>query len=278
MRFALIAALLFASVPASAQSVRSGVGSRYAKMSPVEIYERGLRSMRRGYYTKALEDFNRVRNYHRDDPISVKAQLAIADVYFKKHDYEQARFAYEEFATYHPRHENLDYVTFQIGMSIYKRAPLAAGRDQTATRSAVNIWSGFPARFPGSTYAPEVEKYLGRARNRLARKELRIARFYEDRQAWGAVQGRTEVLVRRFPESGYVPEAYALLAIARHAWGDVQGAQEARQNLVAFDDSGTLVAKVDRHLARPPGERPREEVFIRPYRVRGLMPQAPPSR
>ena len=65
----------------------------------------------------ALENFNRVRNYHRDDPISVKAQLAIADVHFKQRDFEQARFAYEEFATYHPRHENLDYVTFRIGHS-----------------------------------------------------------------------------------------------------------------------------------------------------------------
>lgn len=274
--FVLAATVL--SVPAEAQVFRSSVKSRYAKLSPVEIYERGLRAMRRGYYTKALEDFNRVRNYHRDDPISVKAQLAIADVYFKKNDFEQARFAYEEFATYHPRHENLDYVTFQIGLSIYRRAPKVAGRDQTATRSAVNVWSGFASRFPSSSYGDDVQRYLDRARDRLARKELRIARFYEDREAWGAVEGRAEVLVRRFPDSQHVPEAFALLAIARHAWGDVDGARTAREKLAALDDGGNLMARVDRALARPAGEKPRDEVFIRPYRVRGLIPQAPPRR
>ncbi len=273
MRHALsILALLFLAGPLSEAQAQSRARGRYAEMSPVEIYERGLRSMRRGYYTRALEDFNRVRNYHRDDPISIKAQLAIADVYFKKHDYEQARFAYEEFAAYHPRHENLDYVTFQIGMSIYKRAPLVAGRDQTATRSAVNVWSGFEARFPDSAYAAQVRKYLTRARNRLAKKELRIARFYRDREAWGAVQGRAQTLVERYPDSVHVPEAYALLAIARHAWGDVEGARDARERLQQVDADGKLIARVDRRLARPPGTRPREEVFIRPYRVRGLTP------
>jgi outer membrane protein assembly factor BamD len=275
MRTLLIAITwLVTATGAPAQAASRGE-ARYERRSPVEIYERGLRSMRRGYYTKALEDFNRVRNYHRDDPVSVKAQLAIADVYFKKRDYEQARFAYEEFATYHPRHENLDYVTFRIGLSIYKRAPLAAGRDQTATRSALNTWSGFSTRFPGSAHAPDVERMMGKARDRLARKELRIARFYENRDAWGAVEGRTEQLVRRYPESAYVPEAYALLATARHAWGDVEGAREARNQLAELSDGG-LIGRVDRVLARPPGVKPREEIFIRPYRIRG-MAQMPPG-
>lgn len=277
MRTVLIASLMLFVPWATADAASRDDSARYAKRSPVEIYERGLRSLRRGYYTRALEDFNRVRNYHRDDPISVKAQLAIADVYFKKHDFEQARFAYEEFATYHPRHENLDYVTFRIGLSIYKRAPLAAGRDQTATRSALNTWSGFDSRYPGSAHADDVARMSGKARDRLARKELRIAQFYQNRDAWGAVQGRTETLVRRYPDSAYVPEAYALLATARHAWGDVDGAKEARDRLAEQEDAG-LISRVDRQLAKPPGVKPREEVFIRPYRVRGATQQPPQGR
>jgi outer membrane protein assembly factor BamD len=249
---------------------------RYARKSPTEIYEHGLRMMRRGYYTKALEDFNRVRNYHRDDPISVKAQLAIADVYYKKADYEQARFAYEEFATYHPRHENLDYVTWRIGLSIYKRAPQLAGRDQTSTRGAVNVWSGFDTRFPGSSHQDDVTRLLARARNRLAAKELYIARFYVGRRAWGAVEGRTSLLVRRFPDSDHVPDALRLLGMARHAWGDVEGAKEARDRLMELWPASPDLARLERYLGRPPGERPKEEVFIRPYRVRGgVIPQQP---
>lgn len=240
-----------------------------------ELYEQGLRQMRRGYYTKALESFNRVRNYHRDDPVSVKAQLAIADLHFKKHDYAQAKFQYEEFAALHPRHEDLDYVTYRIGLSIYKGASKLAGRDQTATRSAVNVWTGFDSRFPESDYVEDVDRLLERGRNRLARKELYIARFYERKDAWGAVRGRAEHLVRRYPDTEPVPEALELLGTALHAWGDTAEAEQVRERLAEAAPESSYLRRLDRALQRPAGEPPDEKVFVRPYRIRGLGLQGP---
>jgi len=234
-----------------------------------ELYTQGLRALQRGYYTRALELFTRVRNYHRDDPLSVKAQLAIADVYFRKGDMAQARFAYEEFASYHPRHEHLDYVTYRIGLSIYRDAPVFAGRDQTTTRGAVNVWTGFESRFPDSEYVDDVRTLRQRARNRLARKELYIARFYADREAWGAVRDRTEYLLRRYPDTEPVPEALAWMGRAMHAWGDTEGARQVLARLQTdFPDSGQA-AQLSRWLAEPAGSPPDEKVFVRPYRIRG---------
>lgn len=235
-----------------------------------ELYDRGLKQMRRGYYTKALESFTRVRNYHRDDPLSVKAQLAIADLYFKKHDFDQARFAYEEFATYHPRHENLDYVTYRIGLSIWKRAPRLAGRDLSANKGAVNVWTGFRARFPESPWADEAEEKLAKERGRLAHKELYIARFYERRRAWGAVRGRSEYLLLRYPDTPWADEALLSLGTALHAWGRVDEARQVRERLAETDSK--LIHRLDRRLAKDPGEPPDEKKFIRPYRIRGLTP------
>ncbi|MEQ1569069.1 MAG: outer membrane protein assembly factor BamD [Myxococcota bacterium] len=234
-----------------------------------ELYDQGLRQMRRGYYTKALESFNRVRNYHRDDPVSVKAQLAIADLQFKKSDFAQARFAYEEFAQLHPRHPDLDYVTWRIGLSIYKRAAKFAGRDQTDTRAAVNAWTGFDSRFPESEYTEDVQKHLQRGRERLASKELFVAKFYARRDAWGAVRGRTEYVVRRYPDVPQVGEALEYLGVSLHQWGSVDEAAAIRERLATqFPDSDHL-RRLDRVLATPPGEPPDEKVFVRPYRLRG---------
>jgi len=266
----LLATLLVVLMLAPAAQAR-----RDRQRSAQELYELGLRQMRRGYFTKALESFTRVRNYHRDDPISVKAQLAIADVYFKKNDYEQARYAYEEFAAYHPRHENLDYVTYRIGLSIWKRSPRLAGRDLSSTRAAVNVWTGFATRFPGSKHTEEVDKHLVRERERLARKELFIAKFYARRKAWGAVRGRTEYLLLRYPDTRWADEAMLHLGTAMHAWGDVDEAAQVRDRMV--EEANPLVAKLERRLARPPGERPDEKVFVRPYRIRGMVPGQPPQ-
>ena len=67
------------------------------RMSVSEQYELGLKYMNRGMYTKALEQLNKVRNYHRDDPHAVKAELAIGDVFYKKREWTLARQAYTDF-------------------------------------------------------------------------------------------------------------------------------------------------------------------------------------
>ena len=138
-------------------------------------YELGLKYMRRGMYIKAIEQLNNVRNYHRDDPLSVKAELAIGDVYFKKREWTLARQTYEDFARMHPRHPDLDYVHYRVGMASFKTASKYAGRDQTQTANAVAAWNRFSSRFPQSQYVGEVERRLNVCRERLAMKEIWIA-------------------------------------------------------------------------------------------------------
>jgi len=238
-------------------------------LSPSDRYELGMKYMRRGYYTKALEQFNRLRNYHRDDPASVKAELQIAEIYFKQSDFDQARYAYEDFARLHPRHPDLDLVTYRLGLAIWKRAPSAAGRDQTATRRAISTWSGFETRFPESEHLAEVSENLDIARERLARKELWVARFYAKRDAWGAVRGRCDELLHSYPDADVAPEALSLAARAAHAWGDTPAAQAYRDQLAAAGDDAKALQRVDSLLASPAGVRPESEVFLRPYRMAG---------
>ena len=241
------------------------------ELTPAQRYELGLRQMRRGYYTKALENFNRIRNYYRDDPISMKAELAIADVYFKKRDFEQSRLAYEDFSRLHPRHDDLDYVTFRIGMCLYQRAPKLAGRDQTATRQAVNVWAGFEARFPESSLYPEVSKLLGKGRNRLANREFFIAKYYAGEDAWLAVRRRLNSVLDRYPTTDKSDQVLTLLAQSYHRWGMIEEAKATRERLAAqYPDGNRRIARVDRILSRVPGTPPDEETFIRPYRMPGM--------
>jgi outer membrane protein assembly factor BamD len=214
----LLSAVGFAASPSYAASER---------MTAQEAYELGLRYLKRGYYVKALEQFNRVRTYYRDDPYALKAELAIADVHFKKNEWDAARLAYEDFMRAHPRYRDLDYVVYRLGMTLYKKAPEVAARDQTWTRQAVNTWTGFSSRFPDSTYRDEVGKLLGKARDRLARKEIVIARFYQRRKAWPAVVGRVEPMLAQYPDSPDRPEALGLLGEAYHGEGKDDLAKQA---------------------------------------------------
>ncbi len=208
-------------------------------MTVEEQYELGLRYMKRSNYQKALETFSRIRNYHRDDPLAVKAELAVADVYFRKSEWDQARLTYEDFMRMHPRHPDLDYVVYRIGMSLYRKSPKVAARDQTWTRQAVNTWAGFEGRFPNSEHLEDVTRRYEDCRERLARKELLIARFYERRDAWRAVSGRALGLVRSYPESPSAnPEGWELLATASAWQGDQATMEQALGKLAEVDPEG----------------------------------------
>ena len=237
---------LFISGPVNAKR------KKRARPSVKEQYELGLKYMNRGMYIKALEQFNRVRNYHRDDPHSVKAELAIGDVYFKKAEWDQARLSYEDFSRMHPRHPDLDYVIYRIGMTNYKKAPSAAGRDQTYTRHALNSWTGFNSRFPESTYIPEVEGLAGECRERLAVKEVWVARFYKRRAAWAAVERRAANMLSRYPESSHAGASIELIGEASAWQGNNKEADMAVEKLAESDPKAAekLANKLERIKAK----------------------------
>ena len=95
----LCAALQLAIAPASgAPRVPAGDPTTTFESRPTgddgvtarDRYSLCLKYFKRANYTKALETCNRVRNFHRDDPVSVLAELAVADIYEKRGDNEQA--------------------------------------------------------------------------------------------------------------------------------------------------------------------------------------------
>lgn len=217
-----------------------------------EVYDLGQKFLKRGYYTKALEQFNRVRSYFRDDPYSLKAELAIADIHYKKNEWDEARVAYEDFMRAHPRYPELDGVVYHLGMTVYRKSPLIPDRDQTWTRQVVSTWAGYSARFPESEHRADVEKYLGKAQARLARKELAVAQFYSRREAWTGVIGRVEPLLEKWPQTPDHDAALVLLGTAHHRLGNEPEARATLEKLMIERPGSTEVRTLTRELSKPP--------------------------
>ena len=243
--------LLVLLLLASAAITPTPVVAATRGLTAEDIYSLGLKYLKRGYYTKAEEQFQRVRTFYRDDPYSLKAELAIAEIYYKKNEWDLARLAYEDFMRAHPRYPELDLVVYRLGLVLYKKAPVIPERDQTWTRQTVNTWTGFSARFPESSYRDDVEKHLAKAQGRLAKKELFIAQFYARREAWPAVVGRIEPMLRLWPSSADGSEGLLLLGTAFHQMGNADGAAAALERLKANPDSSLQVRELERTLSKP---------------------------
>lgn len=211
------------------------VAARKKGLTVEEQYDLGQRYLKRGYYIKAVEQFNRIRNNYRDDPLAIEAELAIADVHFKKGEWDIARSSYDAFRRRYPRHQQIDYVVYQIGMTYYKKAPKFAGRDQTWTTQALASWTYFDERYPQSDHAVEVLELSEECDERLAKKELLITEFYVRRKAWESVLGRAKGLVQNYPDSKYVSEAFYWLAISATYTEDTEVVSAALSQLDEID-------------------------------------------
>lgn len=246
-RLVLVLAVLLAPF-----AVPSPAAAAPKALTAEEVYDLGQKFLKRGYYTKALEQFNRVRSYFRDDPYSLKAELAIADIHYKKNEWDEARVAYEDFMRAHPRYPEIDAVVYHLGMTVYRKAPQIPDRDQTWTRQVVSTWAGFAARFPESEHRAEVEKYLGKAQARLARKELAVALFYQRREAWSAVVGRVDPMLETWPQTPDRSAALVLLGTAHHRMGNDAEARATLEKLSGEKPASAEVRALTRELSKPP--------------------------
>ena len=156
--------LLLFSVPALARGPES----------VEETYAQAEKFLKRGYYVKALEEFQSIRNHHRDHPLAVEAELAIADVYYEQGEWDLARMSYSDFQRLHPRHVRLDYAVYRHGSAALQKASRIADRDQTWTQQAVNTWSaargrleGMVQRYPSSADLPRALAMLAVCAERL---------------------------------------------------------------------------------------------------------------
>jgi outer membrane protein assembly factor BamD len=255
-----IALLLVALGPSAAEA-------RETRMTAQATYELGEKYLRRGLLLKAQEQFERVRTYFRDDPYALRAELAIAELQWKRDEWDQARLAYEDFMRSHPRYRELDYVVYRYGGTMFKKAPNVAARDQTWTRQALNAWASFDSRFPGSEWSDEVHADLTAARDRLAHKELLIARFYAQREADVSVAGRVEGLLADFPDS---PDRFEALYLGGVAWagmGQVDKAATALQRLRTEAPQSTWTERLEHELkdvALPAGAPPASSASTAP--------------
>lgn len=195
---------------------------------PEELYEQGLRQMKRGYYDEALLSFQKVRTQFPFNKYSVLSELREADCLFEKAAYLEAVDSYRQFTRLHPRHPEIDYAIYRTGRAQLKLAPTVPQRDQAHTRLGLRHLQDFETRFPESDYLDEVARLRGRANRRLARAATQIANFYWQRKEWNAAERRYRSSATEFPDAPTAGRAQVRLGLSLAYLGRVD---EARQVL-----------------------------------------------
>ncbi|NUM59060.1 MAG: outer membrane protein assembly factor BamD [Bdellovibrionaceae bacterium] len=182
-------------------------------------------------FDEAIRKYTEVKNKYPYSQFATKAELAIADVYFKEESFGEAQINYQTFRELHPKHPQIDYVVFRIGLSFYNQLPETIDRDLTYAHDAISAFDEVSEKFPMSSFVKEAKEKKEEALKKLAEKEAYVGDFYFKRQVFDSALLRYEFLISNYPQSQIEEKALARAYFSSVKVGDKEKARKYLQLL-----------------------------------------------
>ena len=164
-----------------------------------------------GDYTRAIEKFEKLKDWFPFSKYAILAELKIGDAHYKKKEYEEAIFAYEEFEKLHPRNEAIPYVIYQIGRCYFDRIT-TIDRDQTPSRKALETFVRLQKQFPQDPYARAADDHINKCYKSMAGHDYIVGVFYYNAKHYEAAYARFLSVISNYPDVGYHQKALQNIA------------------------------------------------------------------
>lgn len=203
--------LCLALLAGSALQLSGCAGKKVDENDPKEMYEDAEADVKADRYLVALDKLRIVKSKFSYSKYGALAQLKIGDVYFLQESFPEAAAAYETFVELYPRHEQTAYALFRSGEAYYRDIPATIARDLRSAESAVNALTQYLNRHPSGEFVARAREMKGASYNKLAEKELEIARFYLKRKKPLAARQRLEKILALYADSDSAQAAQDLL-------------------------------------------------------------------
>lgn len=171
-------------------------------------------------YEEAIKRYQDIKNKFPYSKFATQSELAIADVYYKQEAYPEAQVAYQAFKDLHPKHPQIDYVTFRLAMSFFSQLPPTIDRDLSLAQSAILYFDEILNQFPNSQYVKESKEKKEATIKMLAEKESYIADFYFVREKYDSALPRYEGLLKKYPGIGFDAKALSRAAVSAAKSGE----------------------------------------------------------
>jgi outer membrane protein assembly factor BamD len=176
-----------------------------------ELAWEGMDAYESGKYDKAIEKFQKLKDYYPFSKYAILAELKIADAHYQREEYEEAAFAYENFEQLHPRNEAIPYVIYQIGRCYYDQID-TPDRDQTSAQKALEAFQRLVKQFPRDQYSTRAAEHIKTAQKSLAGHAYVVGIFYYKTKHYKAALNRFMSIISDYPDVGYHQKALEYIA------------------------------------------------------------------
>lgn len=177
-----------------------------------ELASDGMDQFNRGKYKKAIESFEKLKDWYPFSKFVILAELKIADAYYNIKEYEEAVATYEEFENLHPRNEAVPYTIYQIGLCYFEQID-TVDRDQTSAKKALDTFNRLKKQFPVDSYTIKAQEHIKKCLKSLAGHEFYVGIFYLKNKHYKAALNRFKSVLSNYPDVGVHQTALQYIAL-----------------------------------------------------------------
>ncbi|MBI6548973.1 outer membrane protein assembly factor BamD [Xenorhabdus lircayensis] len=209
---------------------------------PSQIYSIGQEKLQEGNYKAAIKQLESLDNRYPFGPYSQQVQLDLIYAYYKSAEFPLALASIDRFMRLNPTHPNIDYVLYMRGLvsQALDDSTLQdffgidrSDRDPEHARAAFRDFNQLVRYYPGSQYSVDATKRLIFLKERLAKYELAVVKYYTKRSAYVAVANRVEQMLRDYPNANSTLEALPYMESAYKELGLTAEANKVAQLIAA---------------------------------------------
>jgi outer membrane protein assembly factor BamD len=167
--------------------------------APETLAQEGIDKLKKKKYDDAIDNFAKIRDRYPYSQQALLAQIKVADSYFYKKKYDEARNAYAEFEKLHPTNKAVPYCIYRQGLCYYRQRS-TIDRDQKFTVKAMQEFRRLKQKYPKSEHIAKADKFLARCRKDLMEHEYYVADFYFRTKRYSSALERFQTLLQEYPE------------------------------------------------------------------------------
>ena len=171
-----------------------------------EAYSEGMKSLNEGDVIFAAQKFNEAEILFPQSQWAPKSALMAAYSYYTQDYYFETILELERFLKIYPKHKNIDYAYYLLGISYYEQI-IDEKKDLQSIVKAKFYFDYLIRNFPNTEYSIDSEFKIGLIEDILASKELYIGRYYLEKKKWIPAINRFRNIVDNYETTIYTEEA-----------------------------------------------------------------------
>ena len=172
----------------------------------IELYQEGYNEYLDGDTIFAAKKFNEAELIFPQSEWAPKAVLMSAYVYYADDYYSDAIYELERFLRVYPNHKDKDYARFLLAMCYYENI-IDEKRDLNPLLRSKKEFQFIIKEYPTTDFAADAQFKIDLINDRLAGKEMYIARHYLKSKKWIPAINRFKNVVDKYETTIYVEEA-----------------------------------------------------------------------